>query len=82
MLQVRIYLTEFMSHQPRTQSYRLCALHAFFRYVALAEPALSLQWQRKLAVPAKRFERRSVEFLTEEEATTPVFAPNTQMWIG
>src|SRR5437867_11294794 len=83
------FLERFLEHlehdrrnRPRTRNHRLSALHAFFRYVALAEPAFGLQCQRILAIPAKRFERGPVEFLTEEEATALVSAPNAQTWIG
>jgi integrase len=68
------FLERFLEHlerdrrnHPRTRNHRLASLHGFFRYVALAEPAVSLQCQRILAIPSKRFERRPVEFLTEEE---------------
>jgi integrase/recombinase XerD len=67
---------------PRTRNHRLSALHAFFRYVSLAEPALSLQCQRILAIPPKRFERGPVEFLTEHEITALVSAPTPATWIG
>ncbi len=83
------FLETFLKHLehdrgnlPRTRNHRLSALHAFFRYVALAEPAFSLHCQRILAIPAKRFERGPVEFLTEEEATALVSAPNARTWIG
>ena len=66
----------------RTRNHRLSALHGFFRYVALAEPALSMQCQRILAIPAKRFARGPVEFLTDEEADALVCAPNSRTWIG
>jgi integrase/recombinase XerD len=83
------FLEKFLEHlerdrgnRPRTRNHRLSALHAFFRYVALAEPAFSLHCQRILAIPAKRFERGPVEFLTEEEATALASAPNARTWIG
>jgi len=83
------FLEAFLAHleqdrgnHPRTRNHRLSALHGFFRYVALSEPALSLHCQRILAIPAKRFERGPVAFLTEEEATAVVSAPNTATWIG
>jgi site-specific recombinase XerD len=66
----------------RTRNNRLSALHAFFRYVALSEPALALNCQRILAIPAKRYERSPVEFLTEEETAAIVTAPNPNSWIG
>ena len=66
----------------RTRNARLAALHAFFRYVALNEPALALQCQRILAIPAKRYERAPVEFLTEKEVAAIVTAPDPSTWIG
>ena len=83
------FLETFLEHlehdrgnRPRTRNHRLSALHTFFRYVALAEPAFSLHRQRIPAIPARRFERGPVEFLAEEEATALVSAPNTRTWIG
>ncbi len=67
---------------PRTRNNRLSALHAFFRYAALSEPPLALHCQRVLAIPAKRCERSSVEFLTEEETLAIVTAPSPCTWIG
>ena len=76
------HLERDRGNQARTRNQRLSALHAFFRYVALAEPAFGLQCQRVLAIPWKRFERGPVEFLSEEEATALASAPNVQTWIG
>jgi site-specific recombinase XerD len=66
----------------RTRNTRLAAVHAFFRFVAINEPALGLQCQRILAIPAKRYEHGPVEFLTEEEVTALVAAPDSKTWIG
>jgi integrase/recombinase XerD len=83
------FLETFLGHlendrgnRPRTRNHRLSALHAFFRYVSLNEPAFSMQCQRVLAIPAKRFERGPVEFLTEEESAALLSSPNAQTWIG
>ena len=83
------FLETFLEHlerdranRARTRNQRLSALHGFFRYVALAEPALSLHCQRILAIPPKRFERGPVAFLTEEEAKALVAAPDAGTWIG
>jgi site-specific recombinase XerD len=83
------FLGEFLDHLElkrgncvRTRNNRLSALHAFFRYVAISEPALALHCQRVLAIPAKRYERGPVEFLTDEEAAALVAAPNAGAWIG
>jgi integrase len=66
----------------RTRNTRLAALPAFFKYVALNEPTLALHCQRVLAIPAKRYNRGPVEFLTEEETAALVAAPATSRWIG
>ena len=83
------FLGQFLQHLEldranctRTRNNRLAAIHAFFQYVAISEPALALQCQRVLAIPSKRYERRPVEFLTEEETAALVAAPNPGTWIG
>ena len=83
------FLGDFLDHleldrrnRIRTRNNRLAALHAFFRYVSLSEPAHALHCQRVLAIPAKRYERGPVEFLTEEETTALVAAPDRETWIG
>jgi site-specific recombinase XerD len=82
-------LGKFLNHlevnrrnQPRTRNNRLAAIHGFFQYVAISEPALALQCQRVLAIPPKRYQRRPVEFLTEDEAAVLLNAPNPETWIG
>jgi integrase/recombinase XerD len=83
------FLGQFLEHletkrgnSTRTRNNRLSALHAFFQFVAVNEPALALQCQRVLAIPSKRFTRGPVEFLTEEETAALVAAPNPCTWIG
>jgi integrase/recombinase XerD len=83
------FLSQFLGHlestrenSTRTRNNRLSALRAFFRYVAIAEPGLGLQCQRILAMPSKRYERRPVEFLTEDECAALVAAPNLHTWMG
>ncbi len=66
----------------RTRNARLAALHAFFQFVSTQEPALGLQCQRILAIPTKRYEQGTVEFLTEDEARALIDAPDTQTWVG
>ena len=77
-----VHLERDRGNHPRTRNQRLSALHGFFRFVALSEPALSLHCQRILAIPAKRCERGPVAFLTDEEAKALSAAPDTTTWIG
>jgi integrase/recombinase XerD len=83
------FLGEFLDHlekdrgnSARSRNARLATLHAFFRYVALAEPIHALHCQRVLAIPGKRFERGIVEFLEEEEVEALLGAPDPATWIG
>jgi len=83
------FLSKFLDHlessrenTTRTRNNRLSALHAFFRYVAISEPGFGLQCQRILAMPAKRYDRHPIEFLTEDECAALVATPNLSTWIG
>jgi len=76
------HLEHTRANTPKTRNTRLTALRAFFRFVAYAEPACSLQCQRVLAIPTKRHERRSVDFLTEEDTAALLAAPDLTTWIG
>lgn len=83
------FVTQFLEHLERvrgngarTRNARLAAIHSFFQYIALAEPAQALLCQRILAIPSKRFERGPVEFLAREEAQALLAAPDARTWIG
>jgi integrase/recombinase XerD len=77
-----VHLERDRHNHPRTRNQRLAALHGFFRYVALQEPAWSLHCQRVLAIPSKRCERGPVAFLTEDEVAALIAAPDPTTWIG
>jgi integrase/recombinase XerD len=66
----------------RSRNNRLSAIHAFFGYVCLQEPRLAEHCQRVVAIPFKRFERGPVEFLTEDETTALLKAPDATTWLG
>ena len=71
------YLQSVRKNSARTRNARLGAIHSFFQYVALEEPALALHCQRILAVPNKRHERRPIEFLNREEIDALLAVPNS-----
>ncbi len=61
-----LLISKFLDHlerdrgnSVRSRNVRLAALHSFFRYVAMNEPAHLLHCQRVLAIPNKRYERLS-----------------------
>jgi integrase/recombinase XerD len=76
------HLEHERSSTPKTRNTRLTAIRAFFRFVAYAEPARSLQCQQVLAIPNKRHERSTVEFLTEAETSAVLAAADPSTWIG
>jgi integrase/recombinase XerD len=76
------YLENERASTPKTRNTRLAAVRSFFRFVAYAEPAYSLQCQQILAIPNKRHERSLVEFLTEQETAALLAAPDPATWIG
>jgi integrase/recombinase XerD len=76
------HLESVRKNSARTRNVRLGAIHSFFQYVALEEPALALHCQRILAVPNKRHERRPIEFLNREEIDALLAVPDPSTWLG
>src|SRR3954469_21641780 len=59
----------------RTRNARLAAIRSLFRYAALRHPGHAAVIARVLAIPAKRYDRRLVTFLTEAELNALLAAP-------
>lgn len=76
------HLERSRKNSARTRNARLAAIHSFFRYVALEEPAYALHCHRILAVPNKRHEKRPIGFLTREEINALLTASDSSRWIG
>jgi site-specific recombinase XerD len=66
----------------RTRNNRLAAIHSMFRYAALRHPEHAASIQRVLAIPARRFERDIVTYLTDAEVHVLLSACDTTTWIG
>ena len=66
----------------RTRNARLAAIHSLFRYAALRHPEHAAHIQRVLAIPAKRSRRALVSFLSDDEVTALVAAPDQTTAIG
>ena len=69
-------------NSPRTRNLRLTAIRSLFRYAALRHPEHAAVIARVLSIPPKRFEKRTITFLTAEEATTLIAAPDPSRWEG
>jgi site-specific recombinase XerD len=66
----------------RTRNLRLTAVHSFFRFAAFEVPSHTAQIQRVLAIPAKRFTRTLVPFLSRQEVDALLVAPDQRSWSG
>jgi integrase/recombinase XerD len=66
----------------RSRNTRLAAIRSFFRFVAMSEPAYMLHCQKILAMPGKRYIRRTVEFLDRAEMDALLAVPDRSTWTG
>jgi site-specific recombinase XerD len=76
------HLEKHRRNSARTRNARLAAIHSFFRYVALQEPAHSATCQRVLAIPTKKAERKLVTSLTRVEQEALLASPDRTTWLG
>ena len=66
----------------RTRNLRLTAVHSFFRYASYEAPTHAAQIARVLAIPAKKFDRALVGFLSRTEVDALLAAPDQAAWAG
>lgn len=66
----------------RTRNLRLTAIRSLFAYASLRHPEHAALIQRVLAIPAKRFDRPIVSFLTATEIEALIDAPDRARWEG
>ena len=66
----------------RSRNTRLAAIRSFFRFVAMADPTWLLHCQRILAMPNKRYVKRTVTFLDGDEIAALLAAPDRTTWAG
>jgi integrase/recombinase XerD len=66
----------------RSRNTRLAAIRSFFRFVAISDPAHLLHCQRIMAMPSKRYVRRTVSFLDRAEIDAILAAPDRSSWLG
>lgn len=77
-----VHVEDKRRNSARSRNARLAAIRSFFRFVAMKEPAHLLHCQKILAVPGKRYERRTVEFLERAEMNALLAAPDRSTWAG
>jgi site-specific recombinase XerD len=66
----------------RTRNARLASLRSFMKYAVGRDPASLPIAQRVLAIPMKRFDRPLLGYLTREEVSAIVEAPDQATWSG
>jgi site-specific recombinase XerD len=76
------YLEQNRGNGPRTRNVRLAAIRSFLQFAATKSPTSLPSIQRVLAIPMKRFNRKLVGFLTREEMSTIINAPDRSTWSG
>jgi site-specific recombinase XerD len=66
----------------RSRNLRLTAIRSFYRYAAYEEPTQAGLIQRILAMPAKRYEKKLIGFLTRPEIEALLASPDLSTWVG
>jgi integrase len=69
-------------NSPHTRNLRLTAIRSLFAFAALRHPEHAEVIQRVLAVPAKRFDKQLIAFLTAAEIDALVDTPDAGRWEG
>lgn len=60
---------------PRTVNHRLSVIKSFFNYVQYEQPAFLMECQRIKNIPFKKYERKQISFMTEEQTQHLLSAP-------
>lgn len=82
-------ITAFLEHceqtranSTRTRKLRLTAIRSLFVYASLRHPEHAATIQHVLAIPAKRFDKPTITFLTAEQIDALIAAPDLTRWEG
>lgn len=76
------HLETVRGNSVRTRNARLAAIHSFMRYTAQRDPTLLPVATRVLAIPAKRHDQPILGYLTREQVTAILAAPDRRTWSG
>jgi integrase/recombinase XerD len=69
-------------NSPRTRNLRLTAIRSFMRHASLRAPVALPVAHRVLAISPKRFDKPALGYLTREEVTALLDAPDRDSWSG
>lgn len=76
------HLETIRHNAARTRNARLTAIRSLFTYAALRHPEHAALIARVLAIPPKRFDKATITFLTRQEVTALLAAPDRATWEG
>ncbi|MFG3590597.1 tyrosine-type recombinase/integrase [Streptomyces sp. NPDC047990] len=76
------HLEDERGNSTRTRNVRLTAIRSLFTYAALQHPEHALLIHRVLDIPPKRFDKRTVTFLTGPEVDALLASPDPKRWEG
>ena len=76
------HLETVRGNSARTRNARLAAIHSLMRYAAIRDPAALPVTSRVLAIPAKRFDKPVLGYLTRDEIAAILAAPDQRTWTG
>ncbi|MHA3724816.1 tyrosine-type recombinase/integrase [Leucobacter sp. HY1910] len=76
------HLEQDRGNSVRTRNARLAAIHSFYAFASFEHPEHAALIQRVLAIPAKRYDRALISWLTDTELTALIGAPDTSTWLG
>jgi site-specific recombinase XerD len=76
------YLEQERGNSERTRNLRLAAIRSFLHYVSYRLPGSLSTIQEVLAIPLKRFDQPSLEFLAREEVEAIITAPEKTTFSG
>jgi integrase/recombinase XerD len=67
---------------PRTRNARLAALRSFMQYAASRDPTAWPLVHRVLAIPAKRYDKPLLNYMTREEIAAVLASADAETWVG
>ncbi len=76
------HLENKRGNSARTRNARLAAIHSLFQYAAVRHPEHAADIARVPAIPPKRFDKALITYLTEDEITALLAAPDLTTWTG
>ena len=76
------YLEKDRHNATRTRNSRLAGIRSFVHFISLKEPQAVAACEQILAIPVKRYERPLIGYISRQEITAILQAPDENTWSG